>query len=724
MRTALSAVILEDPSSDALALLRGALERAGFWELMTQARTRSGVPPEQFRVLIKPDLGAFEMSSPVATDPRLVEGLLDLLNERGYPLAAVCAAPDSSFLWAENRDVAVLADLLGYKFATPGGHNYDVLDLSENLVPGDFPQGAVLHGEQLAQAWRDAHFRICFAKNKTDEHDGYALCLDSLVGVLPQIDKDYYYRHRIPAGAAVAELIEQTPVHFGLIDATVSAHGTGGSRAPAAIRTSCIIASENVLLADYVGALKMGLDPHQSKLAERVFTTIGTPSNYAVDGSLRLYPGWKNVHPVMMDSHRLREKSPSLSRLLKPWLQKMDSEIFPLKNPIDARINAGISSFFEDVDNDSLALWLLVAANYALGNLYQSVHIYRTLYDKDALRHEHLPLGLRLEDYSETDYQAIVPELSALEALVQDVEPAAENLRWRYVDAATVFEFTRELPVDFDEFVRHVDVSKTIQYMNDYIGGVTVAVKRDSNGRVLLQAERNLYLPQPNYMALYQGKQIDVSKLEVCEYSPDSCRMFWKTMKSENHSAIYDDGIVIFTRIGDSTRVQIIGKQLFVLPPVWQEVNLDLVPEFKAPLVTHAYKTFFDRTCANLEALVEGREIRIGRPWRIPKSVDDADPLPVQRIQDFFLGLGEELKGALDAGGKFEGHGGHRNAALSFTDAEGFRHFRPGSDAVNPVKSDGLGELLAKISGFYAELCAATERDALDTWIPSRSFPA
>jgi hypothetical protein len=729
MRSGASAIIVENPHSTAVDLLRDALERSGFWKVIARARTRSKVPAKRFHVLIKPDLGAFDVPSPAATDPKLVETLIDLLHAKGYPRTAVCSAPDSSFFWAENRDVAVLADLLGYKFVTPGGREYDIIDLSENLADGGFREGGVLFGGELAQAWRDANFRICFAKNKTGEQDGYALCLDSLLDVLPLLDKDYYYRHRVPAGAAVAELLHATPVHFGLIDATISAHGPGGSRAPAGIQTNCVIASESVLLADYVGALKMGLDPKQSELADRVFTTIGVPQNYTIDGSLAVYPGWQNVHPLIMDSHRLREKSPTVSRLLRPWLQTLNTEIFPLRHPIDARVNANVSALFADVGKDPAAFWLLVAANYALGNLNRSVNTYRILYDKDSLRHVQAPLGLRLEDYSEADYRAIVAELSVLENLLKDVEPAAENLRWRYVDRATVFEFSRELPIDFDEFVRHVDVAKTIQYMNDYIGGVAVPVKRDASGRVLLQAERNLYLPQPNYLALYQGKEIDVSKLEVCEYSEGSCRMFWKTVKSENDSAIYDDGIVIFTRAGDSTRVQIIGRQLFVLPPFWQAVNLDLVPDFKAALVTHAYKTFFDRTYANLEALVEGREIRIGRPWRRPESFDDAEPFPVQIIQDFFISLGEKLQSLFKAAGGFNAMSRNPAPAPFFVDENGFRHFRPGSE---PPPSEGnsstssagrspLQEALEEISSFYSGLCAAVTRDGLDGVIPSGS---
>ena len=147
----------------------------------------------------------------------------------------------------------------------------------------------------------------------------------------------------------------------------------------------------------------------------------------------------------------------------------------------------------------------------------------------------------------------------------------------------------------------------------------------DSVGRPVRQAERNIYLPQPNYLVLYQGKPIDVSKLEVVEYGDDRHRLYWKTVGSENGSATYDDGIATFERTGESTCITIIGRQLFTLPLFWQVFDLDLVPDLKAVLVTHAYRTFFDRTLANFEALVEGRDIRLGRP------VDEPATRPVNR---------------------------------------------------------------------------------------------
>jgi uncharacterized protein (DUF362 family) len=718
MRNKARAVIVETPSLAAPALLSEALERSHFWNVIDARRRESKTSAGEFRILIKPDLAGFDPKSPAFTDPALVEALIDLLHENGYSRVDVCAARDSSFLWAENRDVAVLADLLGYRFVTPEAHPYDVLDLSEDLAPADFPPGGVLHGSDLARIWRDAHFRICFPKNKTDEADFYALCLDSLLGVLPLVDKDYYYRRRFPGGEVVSDLLHATPVHFALIDATVSAHGSGGSRSPTAIATHCIIASESPTLADYVGALKMNLDPYQSQLASRVFRSVGLPADYTIDGGLTPYPGWRNVNPVIADSHRRREESATLSRLVKPWLQILDTELFPLKHPIDATVNSKISAFFANVDQDAIASWALTAANNALGAASQLLNAYRTLYAKDELRQVHMPLGLTLENYSESDYLAIVPELSALESLLRDTTPAAEGLRWRYVDQATVFEFVRDLPIDFDEFVGRVDVSKTIQHMNDYIGGMVTPVKRDRSGRVRFQAERNLYLPQPNYLVLSQGEPIDVSKIEVCEYSRIDHRMFWKTIRSENNSAIYDDGIVSFLKIGDDTRVRIVGRQLFVLPPFFEAMHLDLAPQYKASLVTHAYKTFFDRTCANLEALVERRDIRIGRPWRSPQSPEDTEPLPVETIQTLLVSLSEKVKGFAEATDISKGFASLTAPQPAFVDEDGFKHFRSGAaqgeDEQNAnIQSRALETFAEQVSAFYSGLFRALAQDAM-----------
>ena len=196
--------------------------------------------------------------------------------------------------------------------------------------------------------------------------------------------------------------------------------------------------------------------------------------------------------------------------------------------------------------------------------------------------------------------------------------------------------------------------------------------------------------------------------------------MFWKTIRSENNSAVYDDGIVSFLKIGDETRVRIVGRQLFVLPPFFEAMHLDLAPQYKASLVTHAYKTFFDRTCANLEALVEGRNIRIGRSWRTPESPEDTEPLPVEAIQKLLESLSEKVKGFAEAADASKGFESLAAPQPAFIDEDGFKHFRAGPTAVqNEAQANAnthvraLETFAEQVSAFYSGLFRAITQDAM-----------
>lgn len=638
------AVICDDVALSPAELLAKALAEGGFWSALNAACRRSKCKTHELRIVIKPDLEGFEVRSPSATDPALVEALVDLLHDEGFSQVDVCATADSSYFWAENRDVASLATLLGYSYSTPKGRAYDVRDLAEDLTEGGFGEHGVLAGTQIGSAWRDAHFRICFARNKTDEREGYALCLSGLLGVLPLADKEYYYRQRLKAGDVVCEVLRAMPVDFSIVDATVSAHGSGGARAPVRTETGCVIAGAGCVLVDFVGAMKMAVDPYVSPLASTVYRTVGLPERYTISGNLAVHRNWRNVHPVLMESRRRRDALHEGDRLLVPLLQNLDPELFPLKHVANAKLNPKLSGFFANVDDDPAALWTLALVNYAIGAIGDWREAYRVLSDKDSIRRIAVPLGFDPTGYRDEDFERLRAELSQAAALLEGVESSAEGLRWREVDGATLFEFERRLPIPFDTFVERVDVARTIQYMNDYVGGTLAPLARDSEGRVVRQAERNLYLPQPNYLVLYGGKHIDVSKIEIMDYAVDSHRMYWKTVKSENQSATYDDGVVSFTRDGAGTCVRIVGRQQFTLPPFWQAVDLNRLPKLKEQLVTHAYKTFFDRTCANFEALVENRDVLLGRPWHAARDPLDSEPLPIERLEQLAMRLVERVQ--------------------------------------------------------------------------------
>ena len=130
-----------------------------------------------------------------------------------------------------------MTDLLGYRFTTPKGRCYDIVDLADAPDGTAFPSDSILHDSGISRIWLDADLRIVFTKNRTDETAGYSLCLDTLIGVLPLPDKDLHYRKRRHPGDVVAALLAAAPVRFCLIDAIVSAHGSARRRAPEPVST-------------------------------------------------------------------------------------------------------------------------------------------------------------------------------------------------------------------------------------------------------------------------------------------------------------------------------------------------------------------------------------------------------------------------------------------------------------------------------------------------------
>jgi uncharacterized protein (DUF362 family) len=718
------AVIVHDTGAGKFTLLETALIRSDFWLYLNAAREHSGLDTAEFPILIKPDLGAFEPHNSTATDPQLVEHLIDLLQARGYHQVSVGDGRNSFDLWLENRDVLVLADMLGYRFVTRGGHPYEILDLGEDLADGGFPEGAVLYGSSLPRAWLAAGFRISFAKNKTDDANGFALGLQNVLNVLPLRDKDYHYRDRLKSWHVAQELLQRTPVDFSLIDAFVSNHGNAGSRQARPLETRCCIAGHHLLLTDLAAIRKMGADPDLSPLHKQVSDALGLPEPHTIDGDLTPYPGWHNVHPLMADAVRAGQQWPELSRALKPWLQVVDEELFPFKDPVNEQINHIVTRYLANVDDSPAVFWAVVGLNYMLAFLHQAVESLHTLYWKDSLMRQAVPLNIDLDKYSASDYESIARYLAPLEQLAHREPADANGLRWRYdAEGAVLFEFSRMLPIPFEDFVAHVDISKSIQYMNDYIGGLIIPVLRDSDGRVTHQAERNLYLPQPNYLVLYCGKEIDVTKLEHMQYGKHEQRMVWKTLLSENQSAEYDDGSVTFTRAGaEQTRVCIFGRQKFTLPLFWQIVNLDNYPALKSALFTHAYTTFFNNTLANFEAVYEGREVRIGRVWN-PRAGEDDDANPAQSPAEF-------LMAALSKAQNFIERNVPDKENLLTTlfssyrpqperlDEDGFEHFRADSATLPGQRNDatlnlqGMFESTRQATrGFWSDLNSAIQKD-------------
>jgi hypothetical protein len=254
-----------------------------------------------------------------------------------------------------------------------------------------------------------------------------------------------------------------------------------------------------------------------------------------------------------------------------------------------------------------------------------------------------------------------------------------------------LFEFSRHLPIPFEEFVARVDICAAVRMMNDNIGGACVPVATDQDSRITHQVERNIYLPQPNWMVLFGGKVIDVGKLEYIRYAADRQQIFWRTVVSANDSALFDDGLVTFARDeAGKTAITIVARQQFTLPVFWQVMNMDFMPHVKDALVSEAYTTFFSRTMANFEAAFEGRAVGTGRCWNAKCGERGAtgEQLPLEQMAEGFVklvGVIEPLVGQwLD----------HRNPAS--VDEHGCGHFA-GKQLVNYIESEFADKFLTHL---------------------------
>ncbi len=391
--------VCQSETADAKSLLQAVLEKSNFWKVIESERSSKKIPKAKFSVLIKPDLEIYEQDATTGTDPRLVEHLIDLLFEKGYSNTFVADGVMQADLWLENRDPIILADLIGYRFETENGNSYDILNLSEEIVDHHFPAGDLLARTGLSKHWLDAHFRINFCKNKSDEENLFALGLHNLMNILPLRAKDYHYRNRLPVGEVATSLLQHTGVHFTIIDAFVSNHGSQGNRHSNPLETHTFIAGNNLLLVDWVGALKMGLDPYASKLNVHSLRKIGLPKNYKIEGDISTYSGWQSASPFLRESVRQRNEIPAINKLSKPWLQKVDTELFPFKNIMDEQINSILIPLIKDIDEHPLVHWVMIGLNYSLVNIYKMQQSWQILYDKDKLYRKKVALGIDLKQY-------------------------------------------------------------------------------------------------------------------------------------------------------------------------------------------------------------------------------------------------------------------------------------------------------------------------------------
>ncbi len=342
---------------DKFGALDQVLETTGFFQKLQAAREKSGKSKEDFSIMVKPNfMFMYSTKDPSTyTDPQLIEYLMDRMFEQGYGNLACAEARSTYGIFFTNREVKTVAHHIGLT-----GKNYRIVDLSEDLE--EYAFSGKLGNHYVNRDWKNADFRIAFAKNKTHSYARYTLTIKVVYGALPMENKFLEYHSKRDIYSTTIEFVRHFPIHFALIDAHVSADGPFGIFADKnPNHTETIIGSEDLVATDWIGAAKMGLDPMVSDYMKMAVEAFGKPQIQMI-GDRTIYPDWVNVTDVIpLTAFGLLDRNYYFGNIFYSVFSYMD-DFFQYKDPSFALRFARIladpikSLFFQKVERGELDL--------------------------------------------------------------------------------------------------------------------------------------------------------------------------------------------------------------------------------------------------------------------------------------------------------------------------------------------------------------------------------
>jgi uncharacterized protein (DUF362 family) len=313
-----------------LEALDKVLDETGFDALVEKELAVSGKTKTDFSIVIKPNfMFAYNKRDHTTfTDPELVARLVERLRNAGFEKIAVVEAQSTYGEYFDKRSVQEMAQYLGFN----GEIGYEIVDMTTDAI--DRQQfGPHLGDHPVSRSWRDADFRISFAKNKTHAYSYYTLAIKNIYGALPLANKFKEYHCDRDIYHTTIEYLTAFPVHYGLIDAYVSADGPFGIFADTRPnQTHTIIGGADLVAVDWVGASKMGIDPMISKYMRLAVAAFGKPKINLI-GDSSLYRPWLNV-PVALTlfTHKGLDAEYHFGNLFYTASAQMDEEHFRHKD--------------------------------------------------------------------------------------------------------------------------------------------------------------------------------------------------------------------------------------------------------------------------------------------------------------------------------------------------------------------------------------------------------
>ena len=353
---------------DKFAALNRVLEETGFDDILLAKQNDSGKARPDFSIVIKPNfMFAYDKRDrSTYTDPELVHHLVKRVRGLGFENLNVVEAQSTYGEYFDKRSVREMAEYLGYD----GKAGYGVVDMT---LDADETQdlGPHLGQHPVSRSWREADFRISFAKNKTHAYAYYTLTLKNIYGALPLANKFKEYHCGRGIYETTIEYLAAFPVDYGLVDAFLSADGPFGIFADTAPNeTNTVIGGPDLVAVDWIGASKMGIDPMISPYMKLAVEAFGKPEIHLV-GDPNPYRPWLNVPAALtlftnkgvdanhyfgnlmysaaaqMDETRFRHKNRALyMRLLRRMTVPLRRAFFLRTGENPSRANRLFSSLF------------------------------------------------------------------------------------------------------------------------------------------------------------------------------------------------------------------------------------------------------------------------------------------------------------------------------------------------------------------------------------------
>ena len=277
---------------DKFTTLDRVLEDTSFDSLLETKLKSSGKARAGFAIVIKPNfMFAYDKRDrSTFTDPELVHHLVKRLRRSGFENIKVVEAQSTYGEYFDKRSVREMAEYLGYDESA----GYEVVDMTLD-VDEKRNLGPNLGEHPVSRRWREADFRISFAKNKTHAYAYYTLTLKNIYGALPLANKFKEYHCNRGIYGTTIEYLAAFPVDYGLVDGILSADGPFGIFAdPLPNETNTIIGGADLVAVDWVAASKMGIDPMISPYMQLAVKAFGKPE-IRLHGNSNLYRPWLNV---------------------------------------------------------------------------------------------------------------------------------------------------------------------------------------------------------------------------------------------------------------------------------------------------------------------------------------------------------------------------------------------------------------------------------------------